>query len=75
MDRRAKILCFCKKDGKGLEIGPSYNPVAPKREGYDVDILDYTTADELKKKYTALGVDVSKIEPVDFIWRGNLLTN
>lgn len=70
MDRRVRILSLCKKNGQGLEIGPSFNPIAPKREGYNVDILDHATAEELKAKYTGHGVDVSKIEPVDFVWKG-----
>jgi hypothetical protein len=40
-----------KKRKKGFEIGLSFNPIAPKSEGYDVDVLDLATADELKTKY------------------------
>jgi len=70
MNRRSKILEHCKKRGTGLEIGPSFNPIAPKSEGYDVDVLDHATADELKAKYAPHGVDITKIEPVDFVWKG-----
>jgi SAM-dependent methyltransferase len=51
----------------GLEIGPSYNPVAPKREGWNIHIVDYLDLEELKKKYQAWGVNVDSIEPVDYI--------
>ena len=51
----------------GLEIGPSYNPIAPKREGWNIQIVDYLSCDELKEKYRAWGVNVDLIEPVDFI--------
>ena len=70
MNRRSKILEHCKKKGKGLEIGPSFNPIAPKSEGYDVDVLDHATADELKAKYAPHGVDITKIELVDFVCKG-----
>lgn len=73
MDRRAKILKLCRKDGKGLEIGPSYNPVAPRRDGWDVEIVDHATTEELRRKYAAAGVDVSRIEAVDHVWRGEPL--
>ena len=44
MDRkafRADILTArCNLRGKGLEIGPSYDPICPKRDGYDIEIID-----------------------------------
>jgi hypothetical protein len=53
-----------------LEIGPSYNPILPKREGFNVSILDHDDKAALEKKYTDHKVDLSRIEPVDFIWTG-----
>lgn len=60
--------------GHGLEIGPSHQPIAPKSAGYDVKILDYTDREGLIRKYTELGVDPSRIEDVDFVWRGESYT-
>ncbi len=62
-----------KATGKGLEIGPSHNPIMPKAAGYQVEILDYIGAEELRRKYAGAGVDVSAIEEVDHIGDGRPL--
>lgn len=68
---RAKTIHrHLRKDGLGLEIGPSHRPLAPKRAGYDVRIMDYLSKEDLVEKYTALGIDSSEIEEVDFVWSG-----
>ena len=36
---------------KLIEVGPSYNPVAPKAEGWDTYIIDHASQDELQAKY------------------------
>lgn len=64
------IKHFSTKD-KGLEIGPSHNPIAPKDEGYKVIVVDHADKEGLIKKYKALGINTSKIEPVDYVWDGN----
>jgi hypothetical protein len=38
------------KDGYGLEIGPLDNPIAPKKKGYQVQIIDCMSREELIKK-------------------------
>jgi hypothetical protein len=70
MDRKAIVTEGLDMRGRGLEIGPSHNPVTPKRDGYNVVILDYQSTDELRAKYLVDGIDVSSIEEVDYIWRG-----
>jgi len=70
MDRKEIILQMCSLEGKGLEIGPSYNPVAPKKDGYDVEILDHLDKDGLIKKYQNSSVNIENIEEVDYIWNG-----
>lgn len=57
----------------GLEIGPSHSPIAPKRSGFNVRILDHLDASGLRTKYADHGVDTSAIEDVDYIWRGEAL--
>jgi SAM-dependent methyltransferase len=55
-------------DGHGLEIGPGYNPLLPKAEGFRVETVDYTDADGLRAKYEGNPhVDLSRIEPVDHV--------
>jgi SAM-dependent methyltransferase len=57
--------------GLGLEIGPGYNPLFPKTEGYRVETLDHASADELRRKYaTHPHVDVSLIEELDYVSDG-----
>jgi SAM-dependent methyltransferase len=71
MQRREKVLCRIDPEGIGLEIGPSYGPLAPKRDGYRVEILDHLDRDALIRKYKdAPNVDVGRIEPVDYVWNG-----
>jgi len=73
LSRNEKLLFGCDMHGKGLEIGASYSPVAPKRAGYHVEVIDHCDASTLKKKYQDLGVDISNIEEVDYIWTGEPL--
>ena len=61
------------KGGIGLEIGPSHNPIAPKSSGFNVEIVDHLSAEELKEKYKTHGVNINNIESVDFVWRGEPL--
>jgi Methyltransferase domain len=52
-----------------LEIGPSFNPVAPKRDGWLTTIVDHTDRRGLLAKYGALPSDVlSRVEEVDRVW-------
>ena len=62
-------------DGRGLEIGPSYNPTISKTLGPRVDILDHASQSDLIAKYQAMGgVDITAIEPVDFVSDGRRMT-
>ena len=49
MDRRAQILKYITKDQKGIEIGPWFAPLAPKREGYNCLSFDIFDTDKLKQ--------------------------
>jgi hypothetical protein len=69
-NRRQKLLSFIDPNRLGLEIGPSHSPICPKWEGYNVEILDHASQDDLKTKYAEHAVDLNHIEPVDFVWHG-----
>lgn len=72
-NREDKVFKLLNKKGQGLEIGPSHNPIAPKKMGYNVHILDHATASELRAKYEghqSNGVILENIEEVDFVWHG-----
>lgn len=68
--RYEPIQQFIDKKGVGLEIGPSHNPIAPKRAGYNVDIIDHADRAGLLVKYEGQGVKLDNIEEVDFVWSG-----
>lgn len=76
MDRTRWVLSGIDTSGLGLEIGPSYNPTAPKSGGYDIRVLDHTDRQGLVDKYRALGLAeeaIARIEDVDYVWEGEPL--
>jgi len=76
MDRRKKALKFVNLAGRGLEIGPSYNPLVSKASGARVETVDHADRQTLVDKYTAWGLPAEKtaaIEEVDHIWTGGSL--
>ncbi len=71
--REEKVFHLLDKTGLGLEIGPSHNPIAPKKKGFNVHILDHASAADLRNKYQGHGVNLDNIEEVDFVWHGETL--
>ena len=70
MNRKDKILRHITKDGRGIEIGPCHNPVAPRNKGYDVQIIDHMSQEDLINKYKGQNINFKNIEEVDFVWQG-----
>jgi predicted SAM-dependent methyltransferase len=70
INRKDKVFDKLDKQGLGLEIGPSHNPIAPKKDGFNVRILDHASTQDLKKKYAGHGVNLDNIEEVDYVWSG-----
>lgn len=68
--REEIVLEHIDRDGLGLEIGPSHGPLASKKAGYRVHVLDHLDQAQLKEKYRPHGVPIENIEPVDFVWDG-----
>lgn len=63
-----------KETAKIIELGPSFAPVAAKRDGWKTTIVDHTDQAGLWEKYGAYdSLDLSAIEQVDVIWGGELL--
>ena len=76
MDRTQRLLRSLTKDARLVEVGPSFNPLAPKREGWNTFVIDHASRDDLVAKYEAHeGVDTSRIEAVDFVWQGGSLAD
>lgn len=69
MNRKLKILRHINKKGVGIEIGPSHNPIAPKKEGFNVQIIDHMSREQLIAKYKDHRVNTENIEEVDYVWR------
>jgi len=70
MDRKEKVLSRIEKDGRGLEIGASFAPFAPKRDGYQTHVIDHLAKEDLIEKYSVHNMPVENVEPVDFVWNG-----
>lgn len=68
LSKEDKALWLIRKDMKVLEIGPSFNPVAPKSSGWYSFSLDHATEDELRAKYKGQQA-LERIEPVDYLWK------
>ena len=76
LSRAEALLAPLDRSASIFEVGPSYNPIAPKADGWKTSVLDHTTRAELVKKYRGHpGVDVSSIEDVDFVWTGGPITD
>jgi glycosyltransferase involved in cell wall biosynthesis len=58
-----------------IEIGPSYNPIVPKADGWRTIIIDHASRDDLLRKYSTMGVRTTdRIEAVDYVWKDGPLT-
>ncbi|HWX65568.1 MAG TPA: methyltransferase domain-containing protein [Rhodanobacter sp.] len=73
--RKERIRSLIDREGMGLEIGPSFNPTAPKSEGYRVHTVDHMDRAGLMEKYQGHNVNVAAIEEVDYIWAGGSLAD
>jgi 2-polyprenyl-3-methyl-5-hydroxy-6-metoxy-1,4-benzoquinol methylase len=74
MTREEIILFHIKRDGLGLEIGAGCAPIAPKKQGFRVHVLDHCDRKALIEKYRPHGINVDNIEEVDFVWNGRSYT-
>lgn len=57
-----------------MEIGASFNPLASKRAGWNVKVVDHAPRDVLREKYKGrTDIDTDQIEEVDIVWRTKTL--
>lgn len=73
MDRKQRLLQSLPRDARIVEVGPSFNPLAPKRDGWNTFVIDHASREELLIKYA--DQDTAKIEAVDYVWRGGSLAD
>ncbi len=58
-------------DMQGIEYGPSYSPLFPKSQGWNVVVVDHASRDELLSKYSNWNVPINLIEAVDVVITDN----
>lgn len=74
--RSETLLSPVPHGGLIIEIGPSFSPIAPKAEGWNTRTIDHLGREGLVAKYTGHpGVDVGRIEDVDYVWQGGPLSD
>lgn len=73
MERAPQLLRSLSKDARIIEIGPSFNPLAPKRDGWNTIVVDHASREELLQKYHDQTID--RIEAVDIVWTGGSLAD
>ncbi len=76
MNRTELLLAGIARDARLLEVGPSFSPLAPKRDGWNTFVIDHLDRQGLIAKYREHpGVDVTRIEEVDSVWQRGRLTD
>jgi SAM-dependent methyltransferase len=56
-----------------VEIGPSFNPIVPKSQGWQTTIVDHASQTDLQELYRLHRVATDRIEEVDVVWSGGTL--
>lgn len=71
MDRKKELLKHVSKEARGIEIGPYFSPLAPKREGYNclsLDVFDTEAVRHRARLDPSLPEGaIDLIEPVDLV--------
>jgi SAM-dependent methyltransferase len=75
LTRAEILLASVPSNSRIIEIGASFNPIAPKSQGWNTATLDHMTRENLVAKYKVHpAVDVRMIEEVDFVWTGGAMS-
>ena len=76
LSRNDTLRAGITKNHKIIEIGPSYNPLTPKAEGWRSYVVDHANRAGLVEKYrNDPSVNLAMIEDVDFVWTGGPLAD
>jgi len=75
IDRNSRLLHGLDLTAEGIEIGPSFAPLAPKSAGYRTTVVDHASRSELVAKYSGHSVDTRRIEDVDVVWTTGTLAD
>lgn len=71
--RRDTLLAGLARDARVVEVGASFRPLVPKREGWNACVVDHDTREGLLEKYARAAIDAAEIEEVDVVWRAGPL--
>lgn len=75
-DARSRVLMAgVSKEHRIIEVGASFRPLAPKRDGWKTCIVDHETRENLIAKYAGADIRPEEIEEVDIVWREGQLHN
>ena len=74
MTREEIILSHSKRDGLGPGIGAGCAPIAPKKQGFRVHVLNHCDRKAMIEKYRPHGINLDNIAGVDFVWDGGAYT-
>ena len=76
---RSAMLHGITKDMRGIEIAPWYNPLTPKRDGFNCLVLDVFSKEELLKRaavdHNIIDENTSHIEHVDIVGSATEIEN
>jgi SAM-dependent methyltransferase len=71
IDRRERVARFISRQQRGIEVGPYFRPLAPKRLGYQCTVMDVFDAEILRQQALAdpniPRAAIADIEEVDII--------
>ena len=65
--RRDQLLEGIPRTARLVEIGASFRPLVPKRDGWNTCVVDHDTREGLLAKYARAAIDPESIEEVDVI--------
>lgn len=71
--RRDQLLEGIPRTSRLVEIGASFRPLVPKREGWNTCVVDHDTREGLLAKYVRANIEADAIEEVDVLWQGGPL--
>lgn len=67
--RNSGLMAGVSKERRILEVGASFGPSAPKREGWKTHNVDHETRENQVEKYVGADIRPEEIEEVDIVWR------
>ena len=73
--RRRHLMAPVPRGAKVVEVGGAFAPLAPRADGWNLRCIDTASQQQLIERFGQLaGVDVTRIEPVDWLWQGGPLS-